>query len=180
MALFLSGCSTCVRTFTGTGVTVERGAQVAHGQDAIELEVTTYLGDDQIFVEGDVIYYLVSMNKDAYLMLILNDADGNLIKLYPNTAFGRAFHHAGRYIQVPDPVHEGTLVVSSPFGAETLWAFASTEPFPELNGEIQEAGLLILEEPIDVVREALYNHAVNVGSAYGEANVYMRTISGAH
>ena len=168
----LSGCATPINA---VGISSqEQGVQA----ERIELDVTTYLGDDQIFQEGDVIYYLVSMDRDAYLMFIHQDAENNLIKLYPNEVFGQAFHSAGHYFQVPDPARDGTLVISPPFGSETLWAFAASEPFPELTGQAVDSGLFVLEESINSIRERLYRYAVSVGSAYGEANVYLRTTPG--
>lgn len=153
-----------------------RGSQEASAPGNIALDVTTYLGDHQIFVEGDAIYYLVSMDRDAYLVLVHEDAESNVIQIYPNAAFGREFHYAGSYFQVPDPILDGRLVVSSPFGLETLWAFASTKPFPEISRDVSASGLVDLGRSIQRVRDIFYKHAVHVGGDFGEASVVVKTV----
>ncbi len=121
----------------------------------IKLEITTHLGDRQTFVEGDTLSFLLSLDSDAYLLIIYEDAASNLIQLLPNSRMGNNLQHAGVFLTIP-PANAGfRFKVRAPFGAETLWAFASDVPFPELKGKRLNNGLKLLDSDIPAIQKQL-------------------------
>ncbi|MDH3389796.1 MAG: DUF4384 domain-containing protein, partial [Gammaproteobacteria bacterium] len=50
----------------------------------VDVRLTTHLGDQQSFVDGDRISFLLSLESDAYVYLFYRDAEANLLQLLPN------------------------------------------------------------------------------------------------
>jgi len=148
------------------------------GERIIHLEVTTHLGDAQIFEERDPISFLVSNDRDAYLLLIYQDAAGNLIQLLPNAFSGNNYFVAGDFVSVPGENSQFTFTVSPPFGTETLYAFASTRPFPVLPGKSLQSGLLLLGYGLDRIKQAIDHHNKSPAAYFGEAILHFETRAG--
>ena len=75
ITLLLSACSTYHKT---TAITDETKLIT------IPLELTTHLGDQQQFVEGDEIQFLLSLGQDAYIYMYYVDAANNITQILPN------------------------------------------------------------------------------------------------
>ena len=54
--------------------------------DAVDLEITTHLSDQQIFVDPDVISFFINLDKAAYLYAFYQDATGQLFQIMPGPA----------------------------------------------------------------------------------------------
>ena len=59
---------------------------VAGEPETITVEITTHLGDQQAFVEGDVISFLLSLDRDAYVYLFYEDASASNLSDFPKYA----------------------------------------------------------------------------------------------
>lgn len=143
-------------------------------KNPISLEITTHLGDNQKFVDGDTISFFVSLDKDAYLLIIYQTADKKLIQILPNSYQKKNYYHRGEFIQVPDDDQQFNFKVSPPFGHEKIMAYASTRPFPFLPGITTKRGLTILDGTIGEVIGKLRLHGRHSG-AYGEATLNLIT-----
>lgn len=111
--------------------------------DALEIAVTTQLGVNATFVEGDVVRLLVTLNRRAYVSAVLENARGELQQLYPAIdVAGGTLHAAGVFQSIPAE-GQGFPVVG-PFGAETVWLVASDRPLPNwLRRRAEEQSILV-------------------------------------
>ncbi len=142
----------------------------------IKLDITSHLGDGKTYREGDVISYFISSDRDAYLLLIFEDAENNLVQILPNLHSGNVFHRAGNFFEVPgtDAVFE--FKITEPYGVERVWVFATTKPFPALLGRGLENGLVLLNKSMHRIRSQLRDYALDAGLAYGETSTTITTV----
>jgi hypothetical protein len=138
----------------------------------IGVEVTTYLGDQQNFREGDVVSFLLTLERDAYITAIYVDADNNLFRLIPNSRQTSHYFQANLFIPIPPQNAGYNFRVQPPYGNETLWVFASDSESPKLDGKNLDNGLVQLTENIDAIRKAIKAAAKH---AFGEAKVSINT-----
>lgn len=121
----------------------------------VTLELTTHLGDDQHFREGDSIRLLISLDQDAYVLLVYEDAEFNLIQLLPNQHQRSHYFQAGLFIPFPPQNASFDLTVQAPFGKDRVWAFASDQSIPRLQGQELENGLRLLRVSISDIRSGI-------------------------
>lgn len=152
-------------------------APAAQNGSTIRLQITSHLGDGQTYSEGDSITYFVSTDTNAYILLIYADAGDNLIQILPNRYSGTGFFPAGKYLQIPGPSDRFQFTITAPFGTERVWAFASSRPFPQLQGSELENGLILLQGNLNSVIKSLRQVAKGPGTAYGEAQATVTTIA---
>lgn len=138
----------------------------------IQIEITTHLGDEQTFVAGDVISFLLNLDKEAYLLVIYQDAAGNLIQLLPNRESQKSRYQAGLFISLPDEKAPFRFKVQPPYGDETLWAFASDVPPPEIKGKALQNGLKLLKLDFKTLRQTLRTQNQ---TRYGETRLSIHT-----
>lgn len=91
----------------------------------VNVEITTHLGDQQSFVELDVVSFFITLDHAAYLYIFYRDASGQLFQLLPGNAQAEHFFEAGFYIPFPQKNSAFEFEVQAPFGQESLWVFAS-------------------------------------------------------
>jgi len=152
-------------------------ANPAQQINAIDLEITSELGDGQTYVEGDVISYFVSSSHDAFLLLIYQDASGNLIQILPNQHSQNHIYPADLYFQVPGENVGFQFEIAAPFGDEHVWAFASTGQFLDLPGQVLENGLKFLSDIMPDIVQRLRHTAKQQQQAYGEAKTTITTVA---
>jgi len=140
----------------------------------IKVEVTSHLGDGETYIEGDEVAYFFSTDRDAYLLLIYEDAEGNLTQILPNPYSGDGYFKAGNFFRIPPEKADYAFTVRSPFGPERLWAFAASRPFPDLRGDQYETGR-VLQDSMGQILATLRAHGAAPGVAYGEANTVLTT-----
>ncbi len=146
-------------------------------QPTIKLEITTHLGDGQVFVEGDTLSFLVSSDSGAYLLIVYLDASGNLIQLLPNAYTERTFFEAAEFVAIPDDDSPYAFTVSPPFGAESIFAFASTDPFPQFSGQSLDNGLRLLSGDVFDLKRNISRHNLVDGRGSGHATLAIETRS---
>ena len=141
-------------------------------RNKINIDITTHLGDVRDFQEGDRLSLLMSLDMDAYILVLYQNSTGNLIQLIPNKNQSKTYYNAGVFISLPESDAAFIFEIQPPFGRETLWAFASDKPFPDFKGRYLEDGLKQLSVDIGAIRKKL---SENEGYAFGEDSLIMDT-----
>lgn len=118
LTVFISGCSV---------TTNAESASNSKQLDPIPLELTTHLGDQQQFVEGDEIQFLLSLGQDAYIYMFYQDASGVIAQILPNANQRSHFYSAGYFQTIPEYENRYRFTISEPFGEETIWIIASDQ-----------------------------------------------------
>ena len=144
-------------------------------EQRIQLEITTYLGDRQTFVEGDKLSFLVTLNQDAYLLVLYETAEHQLLQLLPHKYSTVRKYSAGYYIPVPDDTARYQFIIAPPFGSERILAFASDREFPLLQGKDLANGLRLLSDSTAQVVQQLRDNTENQERDYGEARMELTT-----
>jgi hypothetical protein len=164
----------------GVALMPARGDSVAPPADfgaGIRLEITSHLGDGQTYADGDSISYFVRTDRDAYLLLVYEDAAGNLIRILPNRYAGKGRYRAGSTLQIPAPGDGFEFTITPPFGQERVWAFSASTPFPTLPGDELENGLMLLKGNLSDIFARVRAVSKGGGVAYGEARTAITTVS---
>lgn len=139
---------------------------VAHSENSnvkknlLTVDITTYLGDNQTFLENDQISFLVSVDKEAYIVLVYQDSEQNIRKIYPSgEALSSNRLQAGMFHEMPPKSDQTVLLISPPYGEDTIWAFATEQPLPLWDENKNQGGI-----NYDDVTELRY--AINKYCAY--------------
>lgn len=140
--------------------------------------MTSHLGDNQTFRAGDTISFLLSLDRDAYLLLVYQDAAGNLLKIFPDPSNPSGFVHAAQFVAFPFKGSGFRLRVTAPFGRESLWAFAASTPFPALTGRMQDDGAVLIGQDVQGLLTQVRAYGRRPGVAYGEARAVLTTEAG--
>ena len=142
-------------------------------RNPIGIEVTTHLGDKQTFKQGDMIAFLISLDKDAHVLMIYQDAQQKLIQIIPNRYRQQDLYQAGLFIAVPDRSEPFEFTVNPPFGQEKLWVFASNQAFPALEGTEMSNGLRQLNNSLSEILAII--RPTDPDIAYGESSTVIHT-----
>lgn len=116
LTLLLFGCSSLQKTDS-----------LISNLNSIPLELTTHLGDQQQFIEGDEIQFLLSLGSDAYIYMVYLDAKNNITQILPNKNQPGNFYSAGYFLTIPEYDNGYRFTISQPFGNESVWVFASDQ-----------------------------------------------------
>lgn len=138
----------------------------------IHLEITSHLGDGQTFLEGDPLSFFLSLDQEAYLLVIYEDASGVLTQIIPNHASPQKLYPAKFFISVPDENASYRFRVQAPFGKEKIWAFAADVPIFEMDGIELGNGLRQLQTEISKIRDRFISRPP---AAFGEAMLLIQT-----
>ncbi|MDH3326470.1 MAG: DUF4384 domain-containing protein [Gammaproteobacteria bacterium] len=143
----------------------------------IDISITSKYGDKQTYIEGDIISYFVSLSRDAFMLMIYEDAKGDLIQIIPNINSGSNFHKAQEYFEVPPTESNYQFSVTAPFGEETIYVYSSEDPFPQLTGEFKSNGLFYLDRGYTKEIIKRYSKYVKINKlAFGEAKTTIKTM----
>lgn len=96
-------------------------------RQAVNVEITTHLGDQQVFVEKDIISFFINIDKAAFVYVFYQDATGAVFQLMPGKSQVEHYFKPGFYIPFPSEKSSFQFVVQAPFGKEQLWIFASDQ-----------------------------------------------------
>jgi hypothetical protein len=150
----------------GMAVGADGGPAGEEGDASIQVEITTHLGDGQRFVAGDTIAFFLSLDSDAHILAVYEDAEMQRIQILPNRDQGESHYSSGLFHPIPGQGAAFQFRVAAPFGREKLWVFAAKQPFQPLAGQPLDNGLKLLSAEMATIRAALKAQA---GAAYGEA-----------
>lgn len=143
--------------------------QQASSNHSINISITTHLGENQTFLEGDVVSFLLSLDRDAYILIVYQDAAGNLVPLFP--VDGQGWVLAGEFLPFPSEDMGLRFVVKGPFGQEKVWAFAASTPFPIPDNEKAMSVFADVNTLLTTVR----GHGDKADISYGEAYTQLST-----
>jgi hypothetical protein len=96
--------------------------------------------EDGHYLEGERLVVYVQAERDAFLKMDYFQADGCVVHLVPNVYRGQAFIRGGRTYTFGgdgDPEH---IVITGPFGAETIKAILSASPINIIEGNDEPSG----------------------------------------
>jgi len=134
----------------------------------VDLKITTHLGDNQKFREGDQISFMISLDHAAYIYLFYQDVNAQIVQLLPNQHQHSIIYKPGFFIPIPDQNSQFNFTIQEPFGEDSVWVFATDSPVPELDGTILKNGLKLLNLTIDQIRSKI---KYQVKSIYGESSI---------
>jgi len=167
MYIILSG----ILVITSWSVQAEKKQKKASLQP-INIEITTHLGDQQIFLENDVVSFLLTHDKDAYITVIYRDASNNLYQVIPNHLHPENHYKAGLFISIPPQDATYRFKIVPPFGKEILWVFASDTGNIVLNGEYISTGIKKISLTLDKVMAIIKTSSHLL---YGESKLAIET-----
>lgn len=93
----------------------------------IPVELTTHLGYQQQFVEGDEIQFLLSLGSDAFIYMFYVNADNVLVQILPSKKQDSNFYSKGFFLTIPEYEDGYRFIIKKPFGKESVWIFASDQ-----------------------------------------------------
>lgn len=141
---------------------------------SVNLEITSHLGDQQNFVEQDVISFFISLDKATYLYAFYQDASGDVYQLIPGKARAEHYFQPGFYIPFPAKDSAFQFVVQAPFGEEQIWIFASDQGQLEFKGRESKQGIKRLNQTrLDLASSI----KAASGRLFGEARLIIHTRS---
>ncbi len=94
---------------------------------SIPVELTTHLGYQQQFVEGDEIQFLLSLGSDAFIYMVYVNAENNLVQILPSKNQSSNFYLKGFFLTIPEYENGYRFIINKPFGNEAIWVFASDQ-----------------------------------------------------
>jgi len=143
----------------------------------IDIGITSHLGDKQTYKEGDVISFYLSLDRDAFVIIIYQDAAGNLTQIIPNELSRNNFYLAGDFFSVPNAESPFEFVINKPFGTEYLWAFANDKALPILKGKKMKNGFILLTVSMEKIKETLDKFAKKSNGYFGQTSTSITTIA---
>jgi hypothetical protein len=149
-----------------------RGDELPKRVDPIQVEITTHFGDGQSFVEGDTIAFFLSLDTDAHIVAVYEDAERRRVQILPNVNQESNYYRSGIFHPIPGKDAPFRFLVTEPFGTETLYVFASTTPMADLPGDLLDNGLKQLHGDINAIRSLIKAQA---RAAFGECSLQIRT-----
>ncbi len=134
---------------------------VAGQLEDIEVSITTHLGDRQSFVGGDVISFLLTLDSDAYIYLFYEDADANILLIYPNQQSASHLYKKGFFMPLPPLEQNFQFKIQAPFGEEALFVFASDNARISLPGRKLKNGLSLIESSISEIETSIRRQSID-------------------
>ncbi|MFV2055356.1 MAG: DUF4384 domain-containing protein [Thiohalomonadales bacterium] len=144
-------------------------------EKAFRVEITTHLGDQQEYIDGDEISFLLNINRDAYLLILYKDTTQDLWQLLPNDFNRQSKFKAGMYIPIPGTEQSYRFRASAPFGRETLFAYAADTPFPPLPSKISKNGIQLLDTTIEKLEKILHDSAFDIKNNMAKSTLDITT-----
>ena len=132
--------------------------------DTIPVELTTTVGHQQTFVEGEEIQFLLSLGDDAYIYMYHIDATGNIEQILPSTQQSSHFYKKGFFLTIPNYEKVFRFIVTRPYGDETIHVFASDQSLLDINVDTN-ADKNVASTTIGDIREQIISRST---AAFGE------------
>ncbi len=103
--------------------------------------ITTHLGDNKTFRSGDQFSLIINQSDTAYAIIIYENANSELIQIFPNQLDKKTQLERGRYYPLKQQHETLWFTVSQPFGEENIWLFSSRIQIPELKQFKEKVGV---------------------------------------
>ena len=145
----------------------------------LSVQIWTDHGDGGMYRKGDKMFVFLMANKDCYVRLIYHQADGKNIQIFPNPWREDNKIEGNRVYIIPSESDKFEFTVDEPYGAEVLKAFASSKPFPKVEGEFFKDGLKSLMGTTKGIMEKIRGIRMQEKEAeYTEAECRITTFTG--
>lgn len=138
----------------------------------INLEITTHLGDQQSFIDQDLISFFISLDQDAYLYVFYQDVKGDIYQLMPGMAQTDNYFPAGIYIPFPAEKSSFQFYVQQPFGRETIWVFASDQSHIEFDSYKPQGSIIQIKSSFKNIENKLVSSSRKI---YDRASTTINT-----
>lgn len=132
----------------------------------VNIELTTHLGDQQVYIDKDIISFFISIDKPAFLYAFYQDASGSIHQLMPGMAQTDHFFSAGFYIPFPAKDSPFKFQVQAPFGKETMYIYASDQKQISFNSPVDKqpfalisGTVLDIESTVKQASKSLYGYS---------------------
>jgi hypothetical protein len=122
------------------------------------IKLWTERGDSGVYFEGEQLFVLLQANRDCFVRLVYTQVDGSEVQIFPNALTGNYWIRGGLVWPIPGVHDDFEFIVTPPFGAESITAYASTAAFPSPKGTVTESGLKVLSESMD----STYKRAISM------------------
>jgi hypothetical protein len=139
----------------------------------VDIRITTHLGDQQSFVDGDRVSFLLSLDSDAYVYLFYRDAAANLLQLLPNERMVDHFFSAGLFMPVPAAQQKFQFTVQPPYGDEFIYAIASDNDALVFPGKPLANGLILLTAETETIITSI---KAKSSGLFGRAELRLTTL----
>ena len=140
--------------------------------ESIEVGITTHLGDQQIFTQGNRMSFFLSLDQKAWVYLFYHDAQLNLPQLLPNQHLKNHAYEAGMFIALPADGQAFQFPVQAPYGNEQLFAFASNRSDLRFSGRSLDNGLILLDTGIENITAKIRE----ASQAYGQSVLQIKIL----
>ena len=138
----------------------------------VNLEITTHLGDQQIFIDQDLVSFFISLDHDAYLYIFYQNANDEIYQLTPGLAQKNHFFESGFYIPYPSTSSSFHFHVQEPYGKETIWAYASDQPNIKFDTYINNHSIKQIKQSINNIERKLLSSSIKL---YDRASTIIHT-----
>ena len=134
----------------------------------IKLELST---NQRIFRAGDKLVVRVSADQDCYLRLYYQNAEGDVLQIFPNKVKSTNLIKKGAPVVIPTAGDGFEFEMGAPYGSEILKAVASTKQFTDLHNQGWASTLFesVKEQRID--RLSTRGAATSSAAKFGEATL---------
>lgn len=141
----------------------------------IQVELTTHLGNQPSFTEGDTYRLLVNLDQAAYLRVYYQNNAGALLQIYPHSTRESGFHEAGYFFSLSSNNNTMVFKVTQPLGTEHFWLFACDKPWPLFKYRRDKQGFLLMAESFNVLQQHIKQFAQNQCTQWGESHLQIET-----
>jgi len=114
---------------------------VSSANSKLEVKLWVDRLDGGVYEEGEKIKAYVWTNKECYLYMIYHNVADKDILIFPNSYRQSNRLNGNTVYEIPGKSDRFDFTVVQPCGVEILKVFASTNPMPELQGEIVSSGI---------------------------------------
>ncbi len=143
-------------------------------QTSMQVDLTSYLGEDQYFAQEDELSFLISLSSDAWLYMYYENAEGKVFQLIPSVLYQENRVLAGDFIPFPSENAGFQLQITPPFGTERVWLVATQKPIIETNAFNQD--LQELPSSLESVQNYYRNTIRQSRQRFGEDTLVFTTI----
>lgn len=95
--------------------------------ESIPLSLTTHLGYQQNFIEGDELQFLMSLGQDAFIYMYYIDAKDDIKQILPSENQSSNYYSAGYFLTIPNYKKHYRFIIGEPYGDEEIWLLASDQ-----------------------------------------------------
>ncbi len=145
-------------------------------ETGLVVDITSYLGDEQVFYARDQLSFLISLNDDAWLYLFYENAEGKLYQLIPSVLSPDNRLAAGDFIEFPPPQSSFAMEITAPFGRERVWLLASEKRLDlpaSLNADLSE-----IHHSLEAIKNSLLQQLRKSRVRYAQDELFFNTAEG--